>query len=174
MKINDIFKNEKNEILKGIENLPVFNCIDNFVQYIDQSTTDKFEQLYIRALREEIEDLGREVIKRELSSLKEDELMEKLVSAYIDPPYSFQSYYDNDELVDFFENNKLNDADAHPLIKEYMLRQYNILVQQLDMKSEEKSIISIQEKIAEKERILRNYEEDIVKLKRSLNEIKNK
>lgn len=171
MIINNIFTNKKEEILKAIETLPSHNCITNFVKYIDVKAEDKFEEMYVERLRRNIEDLAREVFKQKFSKLEKEELLKELIDANIEGPYTFICYYDNGEIEDFFNNNGYNDVDAHSLIKDYMLKEYNLLCDKLEMNLQEEKIDRINKVIEEKRRMLSLYEQDIIQLTNELKEL---
>lgn len=171
MIINNIFTNKKEEILKVIEALPAHNCIENFIKYIDVKTEDKFEEMYVEKLKRNIEDLAREILRSKFSKLEKEELLKELIEANIEGPYTFICYYDNGEIEDFFSNNGYNDVDAHPLIKNYMLKEYNSLCDKLEKNHQEEKIDRINKTIEEKRRMLSLYEKDIADLKNQLEEL---
>lgn len=171
MLINDIFKNQKEEILKKIENLPVYNCINNFDKYLSQSPNDDFEYKYINLLCRNREDLAKKVISKYYSKLSKDELLEELIKANIDAPYSFESYFENNELTDFFSNHNHNDADAHELIKEYMLNQYNNLIAELELPAKEEKRNIIIKSIENIEKAIKDNKKELIDLRSKLVEL---
>lgn len=171
MEINKIFKDEKEGLLERIENLPVFNCIKNFESYLNVKADSDFERKYIIALDNNIIDLAKEIIIKHYESLSKEELLNKLVIAHIDSPYSFYSYYDNNELSEFFDNYGYNDADAHELIKEYMLNQYKILVNKLRLTNKEERMDSIVKSIEDIEKVIKDKQKKLIDLRNELVEL---
>lgn len=171
MEINNVFKNEKDELLERIENLPVFNCIQNFDKYLNTKADSDFERRYITSLNNNIEDLGREILIKNYESLEKEELLKKLVLAHIDAPYSFMSYFENEEIPEFFDNYGYNDADAHSIIKKYMIDEYKKLVDTVEQTSKNQRRKAIEKLIEEAEQTLNRYEKNLIEYRNELVEL---
>lgn len=168
MIINDIFKSKKEELLNGIENLPVHNCIHNFVKYLNEKPEDDFERKYISILWDDLESIARTIIAKHYKDLSKEDLLAKLVQANIDAPYAFSSYEDNNEIDEFFDNYGYNDADAHSIIKEYMITQYTLLVEKSEATAKEERKNAILKSIATAEDTIERYQKNLVEYRNEL------
>lgn len=129
MKIKNIFKNERKEMLKFITNLPEDNCIENFNKYLDSLSEDDFEKRYIYMLNIKYRTFVETVLKNKYNKMSKEKLIEIITEAYLESPYSYESFRDNN---DFIINNTDNLEEAYRLIRDYMGECYNLLIAEID------------------------------------------
>lgn len=168
MEINNVFKNEREEILKAITSLPKDNCMENFNKYLELSPEGEFERRYINALNKNLRDFAKKILNNRYNKLSKEELLNIAIEAYIDSPYSYESYRDNDEFDEFIENNTDSLDEAYELIRDYMGECYNILINEIDSSKKQREINNYKNKIKERENYIERYGEEVKKYKEKL------
>lgn len=168
MEITNVFKNEREEILKAIINLPKDNCIENFDKYLDLSPEGEFERRYINTLSNNLTKFARKVLRNKYNKLSKEELLEEIIEANMDVPYSYESYCANDEFNEFIENNTDTLCEAYELIKEYMAECYYLLITEIESSKKQNKINNYKKMIEEKENNIKKYENDIKSYKEKL------
>ena len=174
MEINKIFKEERKEILEFITNLPEDNCIENFCSYLDSCPENKFEKEYVRKLNYNLRSFGKTILRNKYRNLSQEEMLDIIVDAYMECPYSYDAYRDNGEFEEFIEYNTTCQKEAYTIIKQYMIDIYNELIKTLDKTKAENEIESLKKMIAERESWLDRYNEDIQKYKEKLEKLMEK
>ena len=168
MEIKNVFKNEREEILRFITNLPKDSCIENFNKYLDLSPQGEFERRYINTLCNNLKKLGKKVLRNKYDKLSREELLEEIIEANMDAPYSYESYCDNGEFDEFIGNNTDNLEEAYKLIRDYMGECYNLLIAEIDSSKKQNKINNYKKMIEEKENNIKRYENDIKLYKEKL------
>ena len=140
-----------------IEGIKPLNCINNFIDYIDQELTDdvdKFERNYINALKKNIiEGILEPFYKDKYKDYSKDELYE-LVVDFVCGNECGHAYYDDiqylhDDLRDNFE-----DEELFPYIQQYMLNTFDEICKSNIRIKKENEIKDLEAKI--------NYNKDLI------------
>lgn len=168
MEIKNVFKNEREEILRFITNLPKDNCIENFDRYLDLSPEGDFEKRYIDILNSRCRTLGQSILRNKYSKLSKEKLLEVAIDAHMEAPYSYEAYRDNNEFNEFIENNTDNLEEAYKLIRDYMGECYNILINEIDSSKKQNEIDKCKKMILDREKAIERYQKDLEKYKEEL------
>ena len=171
MEINKIFKEERKEILEFVTNLPEDNCIENFCNYLDSCPENKFEKDYVRKLNYNLRSFGETILRNKYKNLSQEKMLDIIVDAYMECPYSYDAYRNNGEFEEFIDYNTTCQREAYIFIKQYMIDMYNKLIKDLDKTKTEKEIEGLKKMIAERESTLNRYNEDIQKYKEKLEKL---
>lgn len=119
MKINEIFKDNYNEIKETIENLPVLNCIDNYYRYIDSTGETEFEKKFINTLIYYQSTLYRKFIEK----IYENKSRDELISEISELKYNGSCAACDNYFEEISENLSylLDKEKAHKIIQSFML-----------------------------------------------------
>ena len=145
MKIKEVFKNEQEDLLKAINELPQYNCIDNFFDYLqktpekDQDNCYTLEGLFIKKLNEDINDFLKDIAKDFYKNKSKEEVIETLIATLEEGSPSMDYCLecgDGSYLIDDY----CTEEEAYPLIKQFMLNTLNSIIKERNEKSKEKRI----------------------------------
>lgn len=176
MEINNIFKNEAEEIKAKIANLPVENCINNYFTYCEQKNkATGLEKQYIKKLDMHMSDFLIGIERRKL----ENATLEDMKTMYLDViKWGFYGINDKpyDELTEDYEYS-LGDKGMYNDIKNEMT---HIFVELLEEMAESKKNKELKDKKSKLEYYQRELDfidkqtaERKEKLKRDIERTKN-
>lgn len=168
MEITNVFKDEREGILKFITNLPKDNCIRNFKRYTNLCPEDDFEKKYVNKLNNNLHMLGKTLLKNKYSKLSKEELLKEVIECYIESPYSFEAYCENGELDDFIDYMTDSLEEAYNFIKSYMGECYNELIDEIDSSKKQNEIKSYKKMIKEEENRIERSQKEIKSYKEKL------
>lgn len=119
MKINEIFKDNYNEIKETIENLPALNCVDNYFKYTNSAGKSEFEIKFISNLSMLQETLYRKFIEE----IYKDSSKYELITEISDLKYNGAcSAYDNCyEDISEYVSYSLDKETGKRIIQSFML-----------------------------------------------------
>lgn len=162
--IKFVNKSEHDTILKVIASLNAVNCVESFNNYLNSNRnnmTSQYEKEYNNRLNNDINRFGREILTNHFKSLTEERRLEILVETHMDSPYSFCNAYDNWE-VNWFIETYINDpVDRVKAIKKYMVECLDWVEAKYAETNKEKELKVLSDKLANAEKQLAHYQQQI-------------
>lgn len=127
MMINEIFKNNEVEVIRrAINELPIENCIERFIDYIDLAISEKTkafgptEKIYVEELKNNMEELIADIIvAKSCEHLSREELLKNIHTYFLEGIWSLDDR-DYNELYE--ELRSYSNAFCHAHIVKYMNR----------------------------------------------------
>lgn len=144
MNLEKIFEiNEEQKIRDIINDIPLENCINNFITYLDlqeeqKETLSSLERDFLNELKLNLKDFIWSLTLKDLSNKTEENLIEKIKTLLFKGSIVLDACYYED-LLDIFQN-EYNDADIYQNIKEYMLITFNNMLRKKRLTEREKNI----------------------------------
>ena len=127
MTISNLFLDAEKVIRERIENMAVTGCINNYIDYMDSSSSESFEREYINALYNHYPAFFEKVIKKDLEDKTADELRKLIADLKWDGAWGIHER-DLDEQKEWFEDN-FTDGDLYDFIKDEMVTVLNTLIE---------------------------------------------
>lgn len=141
MTISNLFLDAEKVIRERIENMAVTGCIENYINYMDSSSSESFEREYINKLYEHYPAFFEKVIKKDLEDKTADELRKLIADLKWDGTWGIHER-DLDEQKEWFEDN-FRDGDLYDSIKEEMITVLNALVEDKKKTKKDKEIVDL-------------------------------
>lgn len=172
LNINKIFIDSEEKIREGIANFSMLNCRKNYVQYIKAETNNEFEEKFVRALEDSLDDLCLTIFKKRIEGLSKKELIADLIEAERNGVYGINDR-DIESLYEYLEYN-VTDKESYEIIKTHMEVTLDTLIMNLNKTKKDKIIDSKKRELENIERNIKYYEKciaDKAKLEAELNEL---
>lgn len=162
MENNEKYLEEINKIKEFILNFKEEECIYKFFEYLDSQyffldSENKTEGMFTYQLRSNIEDLYKKLLQEELKDLSREEILEEAINLQV---YGFYALVDV-EFDEVAEHSfwRIEDYKALPLIKDFMIKNLESLVNSAK-----------KDKINDLESKIEEYKNSIEKAQKSIEE----
>lgn len=170
MKINEIFRNEVEEVSKTIDKIQLEGCLKKYCDYIDtdKNSLSDFERKYVELLSERRVDFAVSLFKSAYSKMTVEELLDKITGFLYDGTYAL-----NDSCYDDMYDSlswKFNDADVYEAIQKEMQECLDELIEQANKKSptpEEKR----EQEMERLRKLIKTKQEEIENIKDQIDKI---
>lgn len=144
MIINEVFKNEQEELLDTINSLPKYGCIDNFFKYIyknvqkDENGNYSLEGLFINKMFKDVDDFIKDIARDHYKALSKEDLVETVI-AFLEEGVTSMDCLEQEDLA-FSLYDYCTEEEAYPLIKEFMLKTLISIIKERSKNDKEKRI----------------------------------
>ena len=172
--ISNYFNDVEKVIREKVENMPLINCVQNFVDYANTSgedlkNCDSFEQEYIKKLSDGdiIQEILRPYEEDRLSKKTKEELLKEALDMICG---DFSGYYCNADYI-WDDLECYDDITLYGYIKAYMLRTLDNLVENKKRTLKETEIMELKNRIESCEETIKSRSNDLVELKKKLEEL---
>ena len=172
--ISKYFNDVEKTIRNKIHNMPVINCVRNFIDYANTDgeelkECDSFEREYIKKLSDGdiIQEILRPYEKDRLSKMTKEELFEEALDMICG---DHSGYYCNIDYI-WDDLDCYDDTSLYDYIKAYMLKTLNDLVENKKRTLKEAEIMGLKSRIESCEETIKSRSNDLVKLKKELEEL---
>ena len=165
MIINNYFGDETKTIRERINEMPVLNCIENYVNYIHNGEHKGFEKEYATALNNRFKSFLTKAFNMKYGNSSKEKLIKMLVNAEWEGIYGY-SESDSYDILNKMQCD-YSDDELHELIKTEMLETLEALIAEKTQSAKDK-------KIQELKRHIESYESDIERYERYIADYKNR
>lgn len=176
MKIDEVFKNEQEDLLKAINNLPQYNCIDNFFDYIqkapakDPDNCYTLEGLFIKELSENVNQFIKDIAKDFYENKSKEKIIETLIDL-LEEGSSSMDYCIECGDGSYLITDYYTEEEAYPLIKEFMLKTLNSIFKKRNENDRNKRIETLKNTINYSSKNIENSKKNLKKAQEELDKL---
>lgn len=146
LKFEDCFDvNVVNRLKEMINSIPVEGCVDSFTNYLEEGANNNssFEGKFKRKLFNDYEQVILRTYMKEHQNKSKEELLKSIEDLIYDSSTCIRSDAENYSVKEVFDYWPVTDADAHEIIKDYMLETLDKLVEEINKTAKDKEIEEI-------------------------------
>lgn len=162
-------------IREKIDNLSLQGCVNSFINYISDEVgnIDKntFEGKYVSKLYDNYGDVFADVYMKKYENYSREELFRQLRLTYTDYLGSMASDISNENPKNVLEYWPITDADAYNIIKSFMTKHLNELVDEVNKTTEESKIEKLKKEYNNELNIIETASKKIHAVKNKLAEL---
>lgn len=143
LKFEDCFDvNVVNRLKEMINSIPVEGCVDSFTNYLEEGADNNssFESKFKRKLFNDYEQVILRTYMKEHQNKSKEELLKSIEDLIYDSGTCIRSDVENYSVEEVFKYWSVTDADAHEIIKDYMLETLDKLVEEINKTAKDKEI----------------------------------